>query len=137
MADQRPAGTPAEITAAISEISAKAQLLVREEIELAKVEVTEKVTKLAKGAAIGAAAAVFVLAGLLMLLHGLAWLAYFALPIGNEFSYFWGFFFIALLLFILGAVAGLLAKKAFEKFAPPKPDMAIAEAQLIKETVSR
>ena len=137
MADQRPTGTPAEITAAISEISEKAQLLVREEIELAKLEVTEKVSKLAKGAAIGAAAGIFALAGLLMLLHGFAWLAYFALPIGNEFSYFWGFFFIALVLFVLGVVAGLLAKRLFDKGSPPKPEMAMREAQLIKETVSR
>ena len=35
----------------VSEVGEKASLLVREEIELAKAEITEKVTKLGKGAA--------------------------------------------------------------------------------------
>lgn len=130
-----PTGSPSEITAAIQEVSERAQLLVREEIELAKTEISEKVAKLGKAAAVGAAAGIFFLAGLLLLLHGLAWLAYFALPIGNNFTYFWGFFFVALILFVFGVVAGLLAKRFFDSSTPPKPEMAIEEAQRIKRTV--
>ncbi|HEU4657021.1 MAG TPA: phage holin family protein [Capillimicrobium sp.] len=130
-----PSGSAQQISAAIQEISERAQTIVREEIELAKVEVTEKVTKLAKGAAIGAAAGVFVLGGLLLLLHGLSWLAWWALPVGNT-TYFWGFFLVAVILFVLGAIAGLLAARLFKSGSPPKPEMAIEEAQRVKETVS-
>ena len=132
-----PTGSPSEITAALQEVSERAQVLVREEIELAKTEITEKVVKLGKAAAIGAAAGVFVLAALLMILNGFAWLAYFVLPIGNNFTYFWGFFFMAIVLLVLGAIAGLLAKRFFDKGTPPKPEMAIEEAQRIRETVRR
>ena len=64
----------------IQEVSEKASLLVREEIELAKAEVTQKVTKLGKGAAIAAAAGVFVLGALVMILFGLAYFAYWLIP---------------------------------------------------------
>ncbi len=40
---------PHNIAAAISEVSERAQLLVREEIELAKAEVTEKATQAGQG----------------------------------------------------------------------------------------
>jgi H+/Cl- antiporter ClcA len=125
----------ASILAAINEVSDKAQLLVREEIELAKAEVTEKLTKLARGLAVGAAAGVFVLAGLLMLLHGTAWLAWYVLPVGDNLNYFWGFFLIAGILFIVGGVAGFLAARWLKSVQSPTPEMAIEEAKLIRETV--
>jgi lysylphosphatidylglycerol synthetase-like protein (DUF2156 family) len=131
-----PTGNPKEITAAIQEVSERAQLLVREEIELAKTEITLKLTKLARGAAIGAAAAVFVLAGLLLVLHGLAWLAWWALPVSSD-QIFWGYFLVAAILFVLGIVAGLVAAKLFKSGSPPKPDLAIEEAQRIRQTVAR
>jgi uncharacterized membrane protein YqjE len=133
--DGQPTGSPQQISAAIQEISERAQAIVRDEIELAKIEVTEKVTKIAKGAAIGAAAGVFALGGVLLLLHGFAWLAWWALPVGNT-TYFWGFFAVAVILFALGALAGLLAAKLLKSGSPPKPDLAIEEAQRVKETVS-
>ena len=43
------ADQPQNIATAIAEVSERATLLVREEIELAKAEVTEKATKLAQG----------------------------------------------------------------------------------------
>jgi hypothetical protein len=69
-------------------------------------------------------------------LIGCAWLLYYELPIGNEFTYFWGFFAMALILVVLGAIAGWLAAKAVKAGAPPTPDMAIEEARKIRETVS-
>ena len=119
----------------MQEVAERAQLLVREEIELAKAEITLKLTKLAKGAAIGAAAGVFVLGGLLLLLHAFSWLAWWLLPVGNT-QFFWGFFVVAAILFVLGGIAGLIAARLFRSGAPPKPDMAIEEAQRIKETVT-
>ena len=118
----------------VFEVSDRASVLIREEIELARAEITQKVTKLARGAAIGAAAGVFALGGLLVLLHGLSWLAWWALPVGQT-QYFWGFFLVAVVLFVLGAIAGLIAARLFRAGAPPKPELAIEEAQRVKETV--
>ena len=126
---------PHNIAAAITEVSERAQALVREEIELAKVEVTEKATKLIKGAVVGVAAGVFVVLALFMALVGFAWLLYYYLP-GNNYTYFWGFFAMAVILLLLGALAGLLAAKAVKKGSPPVPTMAIDEAKKIRETVS-
>ena len=124
----------ANIIAAINEVSDKAQLLVREEIELAKAEVTDKLTTIARGAAIGIAAGVFVIAGLVLFLHGLSWLAYWLLPVPT-YAYFWGFFLIAGILFVLGGIAGYLASRWLKSVQSPAPEMAIEEAKLIRETV--
>ena len=125
----------ANIIAAINEVSDKAQLLVREEIELAKVEVTEKLTTIARGAAIGVAAGVFVIAGLVLFLHGLSWLAYWLLPVPT-YAYFWGFFLIAGILFVLGGIAGYLAARWLKSVQSPAPEMAIEEAKLIRASVT-
>lgn len=106
----------------------------REEIELAKAEIAEKVTKLLKGIVVGIAAGVFVITGMLFALHGLAWLAWFALPVGNS-AFFWGFFAVAGLLFVLGGIAGYLAARFLKSGQPPVPEMAIDEAQKIRRTI--
>ncbi len=126
---------PHNIAAAIAEVSERAQVLVREEIELAKAEVTEKATKLIKGAVVGIAAGIFVVMALIFALVGCAWLLYYYLP-GNDYTFFWGFFAMAVILLLLGALAGLLAAKAVKRGSPPVPRMAIDEAQKIKQTVS-
>jgi len=123
------------VASAITEVSERAQVLVREEIELAKAEVTERVSRLARGAIVGIAAGVFVLTALIFALIGFAWLLYYYLP-GNAFTYFWGFFAMALILLVLGALAGLIAARAVKRATPPVPEMAIEEARKIKETVS-
>jgi hypothetical protein len=69
-------------------------------------------------------------------LMGCAWLLYYELPIGNESTYFWGFFAMAVILVVLGVIAGVLAAKVVKSGAPPTPDMAIEEARKIRETVS-
>ncbi len=125
---------PQQIGHTVAEISEKASLLVREEIELAKAEVTEKVSVLVKGAVVGIVAGVFAVIGLLFLLHGLSWLLWFAL-FPDTSNYFWGFFIIAGVLFLLGAMAGFLAARAFKRGSPPKPELAIDEAKRIRETV--
>jgi uncharacterized membrane protein YqjE len=134
MSDQQTDNSAQNIAQAIQEVSDRASLLVREEIELAKVEVTEKLTKLVKGLAVGVAAGVFVLFGVFLLLDGFAWLAYWAIPF-PEGTFFWGFFVVAAVLFLLGALAGYIASRAFKSAAPPTPDMAIDEAKRIRETV--
>lgn len=129
-------GRPQGVAAAISEVSERATLLIREEIELAKAEIAEKSARMARGAAIGAAAGVFLVTALLFFLVGCAWLLYFELPIGNQFTYFWGFFAMAVILVVLGVIAGLVAARALRSSAPPTPDMAIEEARKIRETVA-
>ena len=126
---------PSELGDAIQQVTEKAQLLVREEIALAKAEMTEKVAKLIRGIVAGTVAAVFALFGLIYLLHSLAWGAWDIIEIGDEAPWF-GFLLVALLLFLLGAIGGLLAFRFIKKATPPTPVMAIEEAQLIRETVS-
>jgi hypothetical protein len=124
----------AGIADAVNEISERASLLIREEIELAKAEVAQKVKRLVKGAVVGLAAGIFVIYGLSVLLHGFAWLAWFELFPDNQ--QFWGFFVVAAVLFILGGLGGFLAAKLFKAGAPPTPDMAIDEAKKTKEQFS-
>jgi putative superfamily III holin-X len=137
VSDQQP--STKSIVEAISQVSDRASVLVREEIELAKAEVTEKVTKLGKGAAIAAAAGIFVLGALQLILFGLAYLAYWAIPFPGDTAnnqVFWGFFTVAALLLVLAGLAGYVAARAFKAGSPPAPKMAIEEAKLIRETVS-
>jgi hypothetical protein len=117
------------LAAAIAEVSERATLLVREEIELAKAEMSEKATKLVKGAVVGAAAGVFFFTALVFALDGCAWLLYYYLPIGNKFTYFWGFFAMSVILIVLGLLAGLIAARAVKRGSPPVPSMAIDEAR--------
>ncbi len=127
---------PQNIATAITEVSERATTLVREEIELAKAEVAEKVTKLARGAIVAGAAGIFFVVALIFVLNGFAWLLYYELPVGSTFTYFYGFFAMAIILVVLGIAAGLLAYRLVKKSSPPVPNMAIEEARKIRETVS-
>ncbi len=124
------------IAKAIGDISERATLLVREEIELAKAEMTQKATKLAQGAVVGLVAGVFFFTALMFVLVGCAYLLYYYLPIGNEYTFFYGFFAMAVILVVLGAIAGLIAYRAVKRGSPPVPNMAIDEARKIRESVS-
>ena len=121
------------IADAVTQVSERAALLVREEIELAKAEMTAKMRKLAIGAVVGIVAGVFVLTGLFFLLNSAAWGAY--LIFGGT-AYWAGFMIVAGALFVLGALAGGLAYRALRKGSPPAPTMAIDEAKKIRETVT-
>jgi Putative Actinobacterial Holin-X, holin superfamily III len=124
------------IAKAIGEISERATLLVREEIELAKAEMSQKAVKLGQGAIVGLVAGVFFFTALMFVLVGCAYVLYYYLPIGNENTFFYGFFAMAVILILLGALAGLLAARAVKKGSPPVPNMAIDEARKIRESVS-
>jgi uncharacterized membrane protein YqjE len=130
MTDERPS----ELGDAIQQVTEKVQLLIREEIALAKAEMTEKVSKLIRGIVAGAAATVFALFGLIYLLHAASWGIWEILGTGN--GPWLGFLIVTLILFLLGAIGGLLAFRFIKKAMPPTPAMAIEEAQLIRETVS-
>ncbi|MEJ7893594.1 MAG: phage holin family protein [Solirubrobacteraceae bacterium] len=129
-----PTPSPSELGRALQQVTDLSQKIIHEEIELAKAEVSMKVAKLAKGAAVGAAAGVFVLFGFIMVLNSLAWLLW--QFVGGETSFWLGFALVALFLFILAGVAGFLAFKFVKGGAPPTPQMAIDEAQKVKATIT-
>ena len=113
----------------VLDVSERVSILVREEIELAKTEVTEKVTELLKGGAVAAAAGVFVLCALGMLMFFGAFLINDIL--GVETAVWAGFLIEAIIFLLIAAAAGFFAKKAIEKGSSPAPTMAIEE---VKET---
>jgi hypothetical protein len=123
-----------EIGRAIQEVSERASLLVREEIELAKAEMTTKITKLLKGAVVGIVAGVFAVFALVYLVHSLSW-GIFAL-VSDDINFVWlGYLIAGGLLLLIGGVAGFLASRFFKGGVPPTPQMAIEEGKLIKQTI--
>ncbi len=124
---------PENIAAAITEISERATLLIRDEIELARAEISAKIGKLVTGAVIGIAAGIFIVVALFFVLIGLAWLAWYELFPAAQ--YFWGFFVVAGVLLLFAVVAGFLAAKLVRRGSPPSPKMAIDEARKIREAV--
>ena len=99
---------PENIAAAITEISERATLLIRDEIELARAEIGAKVRKIVTGAVVGVVAGVFVVVAGMFVLEGLAWLFYYELfPAGQV---FWGFFMMAGLLLLFAALGGVPAR---------------------------
>jgi hypothetical protein len=121
-----PPGADKNLGEIVSEVSEKASLLVRQEIELAKAEVTSKVSKLTRGAAVAAAAGVFLIFGITMFFHTLAWFLYDLFDFGEI---WYGFAIVTGILFLLAILAALLAYRLFKRGAPPTPDMAIEEAK--------
>jgi uncharacterized membrane protein YqjE len=129
-----PEPPSSELARAIQDVTEKAQLLVREEVALAKAEMTEKVTKLIKGAVFGIVAGVFAVFALIYLLHSLSWGLWDIIDDGDN---FWlGYLITGVLILLLGIVAGLLAMRFIKRGSPPTPQMAIEEAQLIKGTLT-
>ena len=124
---------PENIAAAITEISERATLLIRDELDLARAEISAKISKLVRGTVIGLAAGMFVVVAVFFVLIGLAWLAWYELFPAGE--YFWGFFVVAGALLLFALLAGVLAAKLVRRGAPPSPSMAIDEARKIREAV--
>jgi uncharacterized membrane protein YqjE len=121
---------PDSLGAAVSEVSERMSLLVREEIELAKVEVVTKVSSIARGAAAVAVGAVFGVFALVFVLLSIAW------AINSATSTLWiGFVVVMVLLLVLTAVAFLFAWRKL-KVGAPTPKMAIDEAKKIRTTVA-
>src|SRR5215210_2475101 len=98
-----PDQSSSELARAIQDVTEKAQLLVREEIALAKAEMTDKVTKLVKGAIFGVVAGVFAVGALIYLLHALSWGIWELIGVGN--GPWLGFLITGLLVLVLGAIA--------------------------------
>ena len=115
----------------VGEVSEKASLLVREEIELAKTEVQQRISRIVKGVASGAVAGIFAVFALIYLLHALAWLFHEELDV----KIWVGFALVTLILVVVGAIAGFLAYRLVRRGTPPTPQLAIEEAKKTRETL--
>jgi putative superfamily III holin-X len=111
----------------VGDVSTKASLLVREEIELAKAEISEKVTTLAKGSGVAIAAGIFATFALIYFFEGLAWFFNDLLDVGE--SVWIGFLIVFGILMVLAVIAGLIGIRWIKRGAPPTPAMAIEEAK--------
>jgi hypothetical protein len=118
---------------AVNDVSTKASLLIREEIELAKTEISEKVTSLAKGSGVAIAAGIFAVFALIYFFEALAWFFNDLLDVGQ--SVWIGFLIVFGILIALAAIAGFVGIRWIKKGAPPTPDMAIEEAKLIRADI--
>lgn len=114
----------------VIDVSERASTLVREEIELAKAEISEKVGKLLRGSVVGLAAGVFAFLALILAMHGFAWLINDLFFDGETWP---GFFIEAALFLLIAAAAGLFAYRSVQAGAPPVPEQAIEEAKRTKE----
>jgi len=115
----------------VNDVSQKASLLVREEIELAKAEVTTKVTRIGKGVAAFGVAGFIALLGLIFIFDTLAW----GLTDWLNVKIWVGFGIVTLLLFVFAGVAAFLGMRFVKRGAPPVPEMAIEEAKRTRETL--
>src|SRR3954451_9013153 len=126
-----PEDSKKSVAELVFDVSERTSSLIREEIELAKAEITEKVTKLVKGSVVGAVAGVFAFLALILAMEGIAWIL-------NEevFDNSWAGFFVEAAVFLLVAAgAGYFAYRSLQSGAPPVPEQAIEEAKLIKDTL--
>jgi uncharacterized membrane protein YqjE len=128
-----PPETEKSVGELVTDVSQQTSTLIREEIELAKAEISEKVSQLVRGSVVGIVAGIFLFFSLILLMEGVAWLL-------NDivFDNFWlGFFVEAGVFILIGAVAVLIAVRALKKGAPPTPDLAIEEAKLTRERLEK
>ncbi|MEO6857900.1 MAG: phage holin family protein [Solirubrobacteraceae bacterium] len=123
---------PAEnenLAQAVTEVSERLSVLVREEIELAKAEVTVKVNSYKRGAVAGVAGAVFGVFAIIFVLLTIAW------GLNSLLNSIWlGFLIMMVILLVLTAISFLFAWRKFSVGAPT-PQMAIEEARKIRATV--
>ena len=127
-------GQPDSIAAAIAEVSESLTKLVQDEIELAKAEVIQKTSALARGAAAVAAGAVFGVFAVIFVLLTAAW-ALDGLLVSGTGKVWLGFLIVLGVLLVLTVGAFLFAWKKL-KVGAPTPKMAIDEAKKIRETVT-
>ena len=127
-------GTPEQLVHTVTEVSDRIGELVREEIELAKAEVTRKAGSLARGGAAALAGAIFGVFAVTFLLLTIAWV-FDALLIQGAGDIWIGFAIVTGGLIVLSILSFIFAQRFLKRGAPPTPTMAIEEAKQIRETV--
>jgi hypothetical protein len=128
-------GTQENFAAAVTEVSERVTVLIRDEVELAKAEVTQKVSSLARGTVAVLLGAVFGVFALIFLLETAAW-GLNAILIDGAGDLWIGFAIVFGVLALLTIVVFLFAWRKL-RVGPPTPQMAIDEAKLIKDTVPK
>ncbi|HEX4670100.1 MAG TPA: phage holin family protein [Solirubrobacterales bacterium] len=113
----------------VIDVSQGTSSLIREEFELAKAEVTEKVGKILRGSVVGIAAGAFAFLALILIMEGIAWLLNEEVFDGKTWP---GFFIEAAVFLLIAAAAGYVAYRSVRAGAPPLPEQAIEEAKLTK-----
>lgn len=124
-------GKPENIGATLTEVSERMTVLVRDEIALAKAEVTQKVTSLGKGLVAVAAGAVFGVFAVIFLFLTAAW------GLNSLIGSIWLGFLIVFGVLLAAAVGAFLFAWRKLKVGAPTPSMAIDEAKKIRATVSK
>ena len=118
----------------MTEVSDRMSVLVREEIELAKVEVTQKAKSIARGTAAVAAGSVFGVFAIVFFLLTVAWALDAVLVSGT--GDIWIGFAIVFAGLLLASIAAFLFAWRKLRVGPPTPTMAIDEAKKIRDTVA-
>jgi uncharacterized membrane protein YqjE len=127
-----PPGSPPpkkSVADLVFDVSQGTSTLIREEFELAKAEVTEKVSKLLRGSVVGIAAGIFAFLALILVMEGIAWLLNEEVFDGKTWP---GFFIEAAVFLLIAALAGYIAYRAVRAGSPPVPEQAIEEAKLTR-----
>jgi H+/Cl- antiporter ClcA len=127
-----PGSDERSVAELVFDVSERASSLIREEVELAKAEVSEKVGKILRGSVVGIAAGTFAFLALILIMEGVAWLLAEEVFDGNAWP---GFFVEAALFLLIAAGAGLFAFRSVQAGAPPVPEQAIEEAKQIRSTL--
>ena len=115
----------------VGEVTSKASLLVKEEIELAKAEIAQKAKRLGIGAGLAAVAGAFLFFFLIFFLHMLA------LGFSDWFSLkpWVGYAIVCILLLVFAGLLAFIALRMFKKGSPPVPQMAIDEAKKTRAAI--
>ena len=117
------------LAAAVAAVSDRMAVLVREEIELAKAEMAQKASSLARGAAAVAAGAVFGVFALIFVLMTIAW------GVNSIVSSVWiGFAAVMVVLLVFTGAAFMFAWRKL-RVGAPVPRMAIDEARKISGAI--
>ncbi|HEY5059998.1 MAG TPA: phage holin family protein [Gemmatimonadaceae bacterium] len=119
-------GQPENIATAVTEVSERMTLLLHDEIELAKAEMVEKASLIARGAAAVAVGAVFGVFAIVFLLLTVAW------GLNSALGSVWAGFAIVFVVLVIAAVSAFPFARSKFKVGPPTPDMAIDEAKRIR-----
>jgi Putative Actinobacterial Holin-X, holin superfamily III len=126
--DTHPDGGPGLGTAA-KEVAEHASALARLELELAALELKQKLGALGVGVGLAIGAAVFLL---YMLGFGFATIA---AGLATFLDMWLALLIVTVFLLLVGAVLGLFAMRAFRRGTPPVPQQAIREAKLTTEAI--
>ena len=104
-------------------VKRRVQALVQLNLELAKLEGKQKVTAIGVAGGLGFGAVVLIVYGI-----GFA-LATAAAGLSEALPWWLSLLIVTVVIFVLAAVAGLLARRSARKASPPKPSLAIEEAE--------